>query len=473
MEPKLARPEPAIPASWPVGRPVSGAGGSGLPAVTYKEIFTDPRLQTLIAQALVNNRDLMIAASNIAAAREQYRIQRAQQLPTVNANARQLRRAATRSNRRLGRHEYNLRAAGAELRDRPVRPPALADARQLEQYLATEAGARATRLTLVADIANAWLDYAADSSLLTDRGANRRKRANERQAHPHPARRRSRAAHRPQPGRANPRSGAGRPGATANRGRAGRQRAAAARRSADRTEAVAGVDRRGVRHDCRAPGGRQLLRAAPPARRAPGRISAASRQREHRRGPRRAVPADHTDRPARLCEQRAHQPVHRRRVRLAGRRRMPPTPSSRAAPATPNVRLTRSAAQRGARDVPATRPDRVPRGRRCARPPRRRWTISLPRRSAAGGRPPTIHAHGSAIPCRHRPVPHRARRAADLIMRPRRRWCRHEAYRGAKPGRAVSVARRRFAAADARRCCDVTYVSNASNAKLASQCSPM
>ena len=36
---------------------------------------------------------------------------------------------------------------------------------QLQRYLATEAGARATRLTLVADIASAWLSYAADSSL--------------------------------------------------------------------------------------------------------------------------------------------------------------------------------------------------------------------------------------------------------------------------------------------------------------------
>jgi multidrug efflux system outer membrane protein len=37
---------------------------------------------------------------------------------------------------------------------------------QLNRYFATEAGARSTRLTLVADIANAWLDYAADSTLL-------------------------------------------------------------------------------------------------------------------------------------------------------------------------------------------------------------------------------------------------------------------------------------------------------------------
>ena len=37
---------------------------------------------------------------------------------------------------------------------------------QFERYLATEAGARATRLTLVSDIASAWLNHAADQSLL-------------------------------------------------------------------------------------------------------------------------------------------------------------------------------------------------------------------------------------------------------------------------------------------------------------------
>ena len=37
---------------------------------------------------------------------------------------------------------------------------------ELNRYFATEAGARATRLTLVGDIVNAWLDHAADSSLL-------------------------------------------------------------------------------------------------------------------------------------------------------------------------------------------------------------------------------------------------------------------------------------------------------------------
>src|SRR6185369_16438544 len=87
MEPHYARPSPAIPASWPVGDPYLAQAEAGLPVLTYAQVFQDARLQTLIAQALANNRDLMIAASNIAAAREQYHIQRAQQLPTVNAAA--------------------------------------------------------------------------------------------------------------------------------------------------------------------------------------------------------------------------------------------------------------------------------------------------------------------------------------------------------------------------------------------------
>ena len=163
MEPKLGRPDPAIPASWPVGSPYVTQAEAALPAVTYKEIFIDPRLQTLIAQALANNRDLMVAASNIAAAREQYRIQRAQQFPQVDAGA-----GATATGDKTkdvsAQYQLGLSVPNFDI-DLFGRLRSLTHA-QLQQYLATEAGARATRLALVADIANAWLDYAADSSLL-------------------------------------------------------------------------------------------------------------------------------------------------------------------------------------------------------------------------------------------------------------------------------------------------------------------
>ena len=163
MEPHLGRPDSAVPASWPAGGAQIAQAEAGLPAVTYKEVFTDPRLQTLIAQALVNNRDLMIAAANIAAAREQVRLQRAQQLPQVSASG-GVTLSGDKSKDVSARYNAGISVPSFDL-DLFGRLRSLSHA-EIQQYLATEAGARATRLSLVADIANAWLDYAADSSLL-------------------------------------------------------------------------------------------------------------------------------------------------------------------------------------------------------------------------------------------------------------------------------------------------------------------
>jgi multidrug efflux system outer membrane protein len=165
MEPKYVRPDASIPASWPVGDPYLVASEAGLPALTYRQVFTDPRLQTLIAEAIANNRNLRTAAANIAAAREQYRIQRANQVPLVNASG-----GATVSGDRGGgsgvsaSYSAGVSAPSFEI-DLFGRLRSLTDV-QLNRYFATEAGARATRLTLVANVANSWLDYAADSSLL-------------------------------------------------------------------------------------------------------------------------------------------------------------------------------------------------------------------------------------------------------------------------------------------------------------------
>jgi len=162
MEPKYVRPDPAIPASWPVGDPYLAQAEVGLPVLTYSQVFQDPRLQTLIVQTLANNRDLMVAASNIAAAREQYRIQRADLLPTLQAGASGS-LSQTGSGSVKGTYQAGASVPSFEV-DLFGRVRSLTHA-QLQRYLATEAGARATRLTLVADVVNAWLDYAADSSL--------------------------------------------------------------------------------------------------------------------------------------------------------------------------------------------------------------------------------------------------------------------------------------------------------------------
>ena len=164
MQPAYVRPSPAIPASWPQGDAYLRQTEASLPAVTYRDIFQDARLQTLIGQALTNNRDLMVAAANIAAAREQVRIQRAQQLPQVDATARASADSGGDGENVSTRYDLGVGISAFEI-DLFGRLRSLTDV-QRNRYFATEAAARATRLALVADIATAWLTYAADASLL-------------------------------------------------------------------------------------------------------------------------------------------------------------------------------------------------------------------------------------------------------------------------------------------------------------------
>lgn len=178
LQPANVQPDPAVPASWPVGDAYLAQAEIGLPTLSYQQVFQDPRLQTLIAQALANNRDLRVAAANIAAAREQYRIQRAQQLPQVDASGgvtvsgnRSSSSSSSGSESNSGsssdvRANYSLgvNVPSFEI-DLFGRLRSLTDA-QRQHYFATEAAARATRLSLVANIATAWLTHAADASLL-------------------------------------------------------------------------------------------------------------------------------------------------------------------------------------------------------------------------------------------------------------------------------------------------------------------
>lgn len=182
MAPKYVQPALPVPASWPVGDAYLAQSEAALPVMTYREVFADPRLAQVIEQALANNRDLRVAAANIAAARAQFRIQRAGQLPQVgvgagrtqfdNGTANQNRNqdvdigndpSASRSTAGV-RYTADVSTTAFEV-DLFGRLQSLSDA-ALNRYFGTEAAARATRLTLIGDVADAWLTYAADRSLL-------------------------------------------------------------------------------------------------------------------------------------------------------------------------------------------------------------------------------------------------------------------------------------------------------------------
>jgi len=161
--PAYERPSAPVPESWPTGAPYLLQNEAELPAVSYADIFQDPRLNSLIEQGLANNRNLRIAAANITAARAQVRVVRSAQFPEIGASAsadlQTIGGGADRQSYALqgGISSFELdlfgRLAGATEAER-------------ERALATEADARTVRLALISDLAAAWAIYGADRDLL-------------------------------------------------------------------------------------------------------------------------------------------------------------------------------------------------------------------------------------------------------------------------------------------------------------------
>lgn len=165
MAPAYQRPAAPVPASLPGGSATGTATAAALP---WRAFVREPRLQRILDQALAQSRDLRKAVLQIETARAQYRIQRAQQLPSVDAIAQV---AGSRSIVGPG----NATATGA-LYSAQVglsaweidvfgRLRSLSDAR-LQAYLSTVEAARAARISLIAEAASAYLTLAADRSRL-------------------------------------------------------------------------------------------------------------------------------------------------------------------------------------------------------------------------------------------------------------------------------------------------------------------
>ena len=170
MAPDYQRPTAPVLNQWPAG--TAGQTGVEAPpadAIDWRAYFPDARLQSVIAQALANNRDLRIAALNIESARAQYRIRGADRFPNVSGNASQsVSRTPgdlTSSGEPAISRQYQVGLGVAWEIDLFGRIRSLQD-QALENYLATEEARRATQVSLVAEVANAWLTLAADRALL-------------------------------------------------------------------------------------------------------------------------------------------------------------------------------------------------------------------------------------------------------------------------------------------------------------------
>ncbi|QCB53098.1 efflux transporter outer membrane subunit [Sphingopyxis sp. PAMC25046] len=177
LAPKTVLPTPPVPQSWPAGDAYLLQSEAALPILSYKSVFTDPRLQTLTEQALVNNRDLRIAYANVAAARAQVRVTRSAQFPELGVTAGAGYSDGGGSGNGNGSGDFSLRGGVTAFELDLFGRLANATEADRNRALATEAASRTVRLALIASLADAWASYAADRDLLKiaeDTAANAR-----------------------------------------------------------------------------------------------------------------------------------------------------------------------------------------------------------------------------------------------------------------------------------------------------------
>jgi len=135
--------------------------GSTAAANGWRDYFSDPRLQTLITQALDHNRDLRTVVLRVEEARAAYGIQRAEQFPTLAAQVGMDRSRVPADLNLTGQpllgsqYQVGLGLASWEI-DFWGRVRNLGDA-ALENYLATDEARRAATVALIAQVANSYL----------------------------------------------------------------------------------------------------------------------------------------------------------------------------------------------------------------------------------------------------------------------------------------------------------------------------
>lgn len=166
ITPDYQQPSTPVPQALPGGAATAQTG-----SLYWESLVTSPELKSVIEIGLSENRDLRIAAANVQLARAQLQLSRADRLPTLSVSS-----SATEGGRitgdkttgsafysdstaaQIGVASYELDFFGRlENSERSA----------FQNYLATEAGARSVKISIVAAIMDAWMQLAADKELLS------------------------------------------------------------------------------------------------------------------------------------------------------------------------------------------------------------------------------------------------------------------------------------------------------------------
>lgn len=173
LAPSYTQPTAPVAPAWQQRSDAVAPAAAGAPTALqtgWRDFFVDEKLRGTVALALENNRDLRVAALNIERARAQYGIAHAGLFPSVGASAGGSRartpaslsasgesRIAEQYSASIGLTSYELDLFG---RVRNLGESAL------QSYFATEETRRSTQISLVAAVATAWLQLAADEQRL-------------------------------------------------------------------------------------------------------------------------------------------------------------------------------------------------------------------------------------------------------------------------------------------------------------------
>jgi len=170
LAPTYTRPASPVAKQWPASaKQADTHQGRAAADMPWQDLFANTKLRQTIQMALDNNRDLRVAVLNIEQARAQYRIQRAALVPHVSASssysATRVPQSVSSTGYEYVGHEATLGVGiSAYELDLFGRVRSLKD-QALQTYLATEETQRATHISLISEVASAYLALAADMDL--------------------------------------------------------------------------------------------------------------------------------------------------------------------------------------------------------------------------------------------------------------------------------------------------------------------
>jgi multidrug efflux system outer membrane protein len=166
LEPVYKQPAAPVAATFPSGDaykpPSAPPAKTSTPAadIGWRDVLTDPRLQRLVEIGLANNRDLRVAALNVAQVQAQYRIQRAALFPQIDAAAglsgSRTPASVSPIGRALVQRTYSADLSASWEIDFFGRLRSLSE-EALQQYFASAQARKAAEILLVSQIADQYL----------------------------------------------------------------------------------------------------------------------------------------------------------------------------------------------------------------------------------------------------------------------------------------------------------------------------